>query len=80
MVKNLNLSYNALSDITPLAYLPNLESLDLSYNTMINSELPLMALYNLRQLNVTGTMLTPQQVMNLRAGLPTCNVISGYGW
>jgi len=80
LVKNLNLSYNALSDITPIAYLPNLETLDLSYNMMISSELPLMSLYNLRQLNVTGTMLSPQQVMNLKATLTGCNVISSYGW
>ena len=80
MVKNLNLSYNALSDITPIAYLPNLETLDLSYNTMISSELPLMSLYNLRQLNVTGTMLTPQQIINLRDTLTGCHVISSYGW
>jgi len=80
LVKNLNLSYNALSDITPIAYLPNLETLDLSYNMMISSELPLMSLYNLRQLNVTGTMLSPQQVINLRDTLTGCNVISSYGW
>lgn len=77
LIKSLDLSYNALSDITPLASLSNLEYLDLSYN-MISSELPLLALTNLRQLNVTGTLLTEQQVQTLQTNLPLCQVISGY--
>lgn len=76
-IRSLDLSYNALSDITPLANLSNLEYLDISYN-MINSELPLLALTNLRQLNISGTPLNDQQVQILRANLPYCQIITGY--
>ena len=76
-IKSLDLSYNALSDITPLASLSNLEYLDISYN-MISSELPLLGLTNLKQLNVTGTLLTEQQVQTLQTNLPFCQIISGY--
>lgn len=79
MVRELNLSYNALSDITPLASLNNLESLDISYNMMVTSELPLLSLRNLRQLNVIGTSLTMEQVYTLKMNLPGCMVYSNYG-
>ena len=76
-IRSLNLSYNALSDITPLASLTNLEYLDISYN-MISSELPLLALTNLRQLNISGTPLNEQQIQILMANLPYCQIITGY--
>lgn len=79
LVKDLNLSYNALSDITPLASLNNLESLDISYNMMVTSELPLLSLRNLRQLNVIGTSLSMEQVYTLKMNLPGCMVYSNYG-
>ena len=79
LVRNLDLSYNALSDITPIASLQNLVTLDLSYNMMIGSELPLLALSSLRTLNVTATGLSAQQVMVLKDSLPGCTVISSYG-
>lgn len=77
LIRNLDLSYNALSDITPLASLTNLETLDISYN-MISSELPLLALTNLRQLNISGTPLSDQQIQILRTGLPFCQIITGF--
>jgi len=77
LIKSLNLSYNALSDVTPLAYLTNLEYLDISYN-MITSELPLLALTNLRQLNISGTPLNDQQIQILQTNLPYCQIITGY--
>ena len=80
LVRNLDLSYNALFDITPIASLMNLETLNLSYNLMISSELPLLALRNLRQLDVTGTSLSAQQVKILKDTLTGCVVISNYGW
>lgn len=79
LIRHLNLSYNALSDITPIASLINLETLDLSYN-MISSELPLLSLYNLRQLDLRGTMLSDAQIRTIRDTLTGCNVISDYGW
>ena len=77
LIRNLDLSYNALTDITPLASLSNLETLDISYN-MISSELPLLALTNLRYLNISGTPLNEQQIQILRANLPYCQIITGY--
>lgn len=77
-VKHLDLSYNLIQDITPLAGLTGLETLDLSYN-MISSELPLLALSNLRLLNVCGTQLSYEQIEILRMNLPMCTVISSYG-
>lgn len=79
LIRHLDLSYNALSDITPIAGLINLETLNLSYN-MISSELPLLSLYSLRQLDVRGTMLSEAQVRIIRDTLTGCNVISDYGW
>ena len=76
-IRSLDLSYNALSDITPLASLTNLEYLDISYNN-IYSELPLLALTNLRQLNLAGTPLSDQQIQILQANLPYCQIITGY--
>ena len=79
LIRHLDLSYNALSDITPIASLMNLETLNLSYN-MISSELPLLSLHSLRQLDVRGTLLTQMQVAIIRSTLTGCNVISDYGW
>ena len=76
-IRSLDLSYNAMSDITPLASLTNLEYLDISYNN-IYSELPLLALTNLRQLNLAGTPLSDQQIQILQANLPYCQIITGY--
>lgn len=75
LIKNLNLSCNAIMDATPLATLYGLETLDVSYN-MISSELPFMGLTNLHTLDVTGTMLNAQQVAVLRQTLTGTNVIS----
>lgn len=76
-IKHLDLSYNALMDVTPLSMLYGLETLDVSYN-MISSELPFMSLTNLRTLNVSGTLLSEQQVATLRSTLTGCTVISDY--
>ncbi|MGI5976112.1 MAG: leucine-rich repeat domain-containing protein [Candidatus Limivicinus sp.] len=78
LVKNLNISFNSVMDVTPVSYLKNLETLDVSYN-MISSELPFLGLANLRELNVTGTMLNENQVRTLRDTLTGCNVISSFG-
>ncbi len=77
LIRNLDLSYNSIMDATPLSMLYGLETLDVSYN-MISSELPFMGLTNLRTLNVTGTMLTAQQVATLRQTLTGCNVIADW--
>ena len=81
--QTVNFSRNNISNIYVFVDAPNrlnnLESLDISYNMMITSELPLMALRNLRQLNVIGTGLTMEQVYTLKMNLPGCMVYSNYG-
>lgn len=77
LIRNLDLSYNSIMDATPLSTLYGLETLDVSYN-MISSELPFMGLTNLRTLNVTGTLLTAQQVATLRQTLTGCNIIADW--
>ena len=73
-IKNLNLSTNGIRDITPLAKLMNIETLDLSFND-INSELPLMNLFTLRRLVLTGNPLSEEQIENLRFSLVDCEII-----
>lgn len=75
LIKNLDLSYNAIMDATPLAMLYGLETLDVSYN-MISSELPFMGLTNLKTLNIKGTLLNAQQIYSLRQTLTGCNIIA----
>lgn len=78
MIKNLNLSQNSITDITPISTMYNLESLDVSYN-MISSEYPFLGLSNLKTLNVSGTMLSETQVNLIKSTLTGCTVISDYG-
>ena len=73
-IRELNLSTNGIRDITPLAKLMNIETLDLSYND-INSELPLMNLFTLRRLVLTGNPLSEEQIENLRFSLVDCEII-----
>ncbi len=58
-MKELYLSGNSISDITPIASIINLEVLDLSGN-QVNSLHPLFAMQNLKQLYIQGNPLTEQ--------------------
>ena len=70
----MNLSYNNLSDLTPLSMMPNLQELDLSYN-QISSLQPLMNLTNLRTLRLSGNPLSITEINALAYALPNCEVI-----
>lgn len=74
-ISTLDLSGNAIEDITPLAGLPNLVTLNLA-NNKINSVLPLMRLENLRSLDLSGNKLTDEQIETLRDTLVNCEIIS----
>ena len=73
-ITDMNLSYNGLSDITPLSLLTSIENLDLSYN-QITSLQPLMMLSTLRSLHLTGNPLSLEDVNLLCMMLPDCEVI-----
>jgi Leucine-rich repeat (LRR) protein len=73
-VTNLNLSYNNLSDLTPLSMMPNLQELDLSFN-QISSLQPLMNLTNLRSLRLSGNPLSVMEINALAYALPNCEVV-----
>ncbi len=73
-ITDMNLSYNGLSDITPLSLLTSIENLDLSYN-QITSLQPLMMLSTLRSLRLTGNPLSLEDVNLLCMMLPDCEVI-----
>jgi Leucine Rich Repeat. len=73
-ITSLNLSYNGLSDLTPLSMLTCIESLDLSYNR-ISSLQPLMTLTTLRSLRLSGNPLSMQDINTLCFALPDCEVI-----
>ena len=73
-VTSLNMSYNNLSDLTPLSMMPNLQELDLSFN-QISSLQPLMNLTNLRSLRLSGNPLSVMEINALAYALPNCEVV-----
>lgn len=72
-LRELNLSSNALEDITPLSWLTALETLDLSGNN-ISSLQPLVSMTWLEKLNLSGNPLTEEQIDDLREALPDCEI------
>lgn len=73
-LNTLNLSYNGLSDLTPLSMLTAIETMDLSFN-QISSLQPLMNLSTLRSLRLTGNPLSREEINLLCLYLPDCEVI-----
>ena len=73
-ITDMNLSYNGLSDITPLSMLTSIENLDLSFN-QITSLQPLMTLTTLRSLRLVGNPVSMDEVNLLCLLLPNCEVI-----
>lgn len=69
----LNLSDNALEDITPLSCLKALETLDLSDNS-VDSVKTLMSMTGLKKLDLSGNPLTDEQIESLREALPDCEI------
>ena len=73
-LRTVNLSYNLISDITPLSMLSSVEYLDLS-NNQISSLQPLMMLTTLKSLRLSGNPLSMQDINMLCFALPECEVI-----
>ena len=73
-LRELRIANNRISDPTPLMHLTTLEILDISGNS-ISSLSPIKPLTNLRRLNISGNPLSQEQVDELRAALPNCEII-----
>lgn len=73
-ITGMNLSYNQLSDITPLSLMPKLETLDLSYND-ISSLQPLMNMSSLHTLVLTGNPVSMEELSALQNVLFDCDII-----
>lgn len=72
-IKELDLSFNRIQDLGPLAALSGLETLDLRSN-QISSLRPLQRLTQLKKLNLSGNPLTAEQIQELRQALPDCEI------
>lgn len=70
----LDLSRNYISDITAVASLRNLVFLNLSDN-IITDITPLYSMTSLRELYIGGNPLTDQQIYELNAYLPDCEIV-----
>ena len=70
----LDLSYNNITDISPLKALSNLVTLNISNNNITNIT-ALYSMSNLRELNISGNPLTDDQVRELNSWLPNCSII-----
>lgn len=71
--ETVNLSALGISDISVLAQLTNVKSLDLS-NNIISDFAPLYGLQTLKELDVSGNSFTPEQIAELEKALPNCTV------
>ena len=74
-ISYLDLSGNALEDITPIASLQKLETLKLSNNS-ISSIQPLMSMTSLKALDISGNKLSEEQIKTLRETLVNCEITS----
>lgn len=75
-IRTLDLSDNALEDISPLASLTAIEELDLS-NNRISSLQHLLNLGSLKVLRVAGNPLTQEQLDAFREAMPNVQLIAG---
>ena len=73
-IRYLDLSFNKIQDLSPLASLSALETLDLRSNS-ISSLGPLMRMNSLKKLDLSGNPLEPEQIVELREYLPDCEII-----
>ena len=73
-IRLLDLSYNKISDITPLAYLGGLEELDLSGNPLSTLQ-PLTGLKSLKTLRVAATPLTREQLDAFAEACPNVTIL-----
>lgn len=73
-IRYLDLSFNKIRDLSPLAALTALEVLDLRSNN-ISSLGPLPRMTQLKKLDLSGNPLEPEQIEELRRALPDCEII-----
>ena len=73
-LRSLDLGFNQIQDVTPLSALTALESLDLRSN-QISSVESLRRLHQLKKLNLSGNPLSAEQIEELRAALPDCEIV-----
>ncbi len=73
-LRELRIANNNISDGTPLMYLQSLEILDVSGNN-ISSISPIKQLTSLTWLKLSGNPLDEEQIEELRAALPECEII-----
>ena len=73
-IRYLDLSYNRIQDVSPLAALTAVETLDLRGNN-ISSVRPLLHMTCLKKLLLTGNPLTQAQIEELRKALPDCEIV-----
>ena len=71
---SLDLGFNQIQDVTPLSALTALESLDLRSN-QISSVESLRRLHQLKKLDLSGNPLSIEQIEELRAALPDCEIV-----
>ena len=73
-LRELRIANNRISDGTPLMYLDSLELLDISGNKL-SSVSPIMQISTLKWLKISGNPLSDEQIEELRAALPDCEII-----
>ena len=73
-IRTLDLSFNRIQDLSPLAALSNLESLDLRSN-QISSLNPLLRMKQLKKLDLSGNPLDQTQIEELKKALPDCEIL-----
>ncbi|GMT50230.1 MAG: hypothetical protein IEMM0008_1769 [bacterium] len=76
-LKELDLSWTDVSDLTPLKSLTNLEELNLS-NTQVIDITPLYVLEDLKKLVLFNTKVSHKDVLTLKKILPKCKIYSDY--
>ena len=76
-LRQLDLSYNELTEISSLGALPALEMLDLTGNRIASIQV-LHRLSGLKVLKVGGNPLTQEQLDAFRAALPDCELITDW--
>ena len=73
-LRELRLANNRISDATALMYLDSLELLDISGNRL-SSVSPLKNIPTLKWVKLSGNPLSDEQIAELRAALPDCEII-----
>ena len=73
-LRELRIANNNISDGTALMYLDSLELLDISGNRL-SSVSPIMQISTLKWVKLTGNPLSDEQIAELRAALPDCQII-----